>query len=222
MQSKVRSPIVMLMIIMAIVMGIGGFAFISLLLNRPSTPEGTTPVMVNGVEVMVSLNPDRTVDTVGPGVVAPPAQEQPVQPEPTAVPPPADVAQATPVPTEPPPPTAPPVVPTATPAPDKIIRIDYLVQANDSLYSVASRLDTSIALMSEYGIAADDLVPGTTVSLPVGNPQYCPGRRPYAVKEGDTAFSIGQRVGITAADLQAINGLDANFTVRVADILCVP
>ena len=223
MQSKVRSPIVVLMIIMAVVLGIGGFAFVSLLLNRPSTPaSGTTPVTVNDVEVLVALNPDKTVEIVGLSLLE---NTEVVPPQPTADSLPAGNADAaaTPFPTQPPLSTATPLpLPTTTPVPVKVIRIDYVVQANDSLYSIATRLDTSIALMAEYGLSIDDLSPGTTISLPVGNPAYCPGRRPYAVMEGDTAFSIARRVGITDDELQAINGLDANFTVYVADILCVP
>ena len=77
--------------------------------------------------------------------------------------------------------------------------------------------------MAEYGISQTSLVPGQVIRLPLGNPDYCAGKgRPYAVGEGDTAFNIGQRFNTTPENLQALNGLDASYTVRTADIICVP
>ena len=213
------------MVIMAIVLGIAGFLIISFMLNRPSAPADEFPVVVDDTEVLVRLNANKTVEIIGPGAVNP---EQP------ALQPAQDSNLPTPV-TEPPPeplPTLPPVLPTAVPTlpppptsvpvVEKVILIDFVVPGDASLYGVSSRIDTSIALMSQYGLSATDLVPGTTIRLPIGNPNYCPGQRTYAVGEGDTAFSIGQKFGISAEQLQSINNLDQNFTVRVADIICVP
>ncbi|MCA9972320.1 MAG: LysM peptidoglycan-binding domain-containing protein [Anaerolineales bacterium] len=216
-----------LMFIMAIILGIGGFLAVTYLAQRPDTPAEAAPgsegtfTVVEGVEVQVVLDANKTVDVIGPvdgqrTVEVAPTQppEQPVvvvqaEEQPTAV-------QLTPIPQ----PTATFVPPT--PVPEKVILIDYIVPANASLYEVASRIDTSIALMALYGLSAEDLVPGTTIRLPIGNAAYCPGRRPYAVGEGDTAYSIGRRFGISAEQLQQINNLNADFRVDVADILCVP
>lgn len=231
---KVQSSIIVLMIVMAIIFGIGGYLVLIYMQNRPDVPEGTIPQIVNDTEVLLTFNPDNAVQIVGPA--GPPlgleGGQQPMPQLPTdsggqveQAPAeshqeqPGDVGvQQVPLPTET------PVLPTAvpTPIPEKIIIIQYQVQGGDSLYSISERIDTSIALMASRGISADSLTPGNVIDLPVGNPAYCPGRRPYAVGEGDTAYSIGRRFGITAQDLQAINGLDANFTVRVADIICVP
>ncbi len=220
------------MIIMAIVLGIGGYLILAFMQNRPDAPEGAVPQTVNDVEVLLNFNPENAVRIVGPagapigaGGNQPqtqlPTDNTTTQVQPTAQPTqeqPDNTTQQAPLPTE----TPIPPTPVPTPVPEKVILIQYQVQANDSLYSIAQRVDTSIALMASRGISADSLIPGNTIELPVGNPAYCPGRQPYAVGEGDTAFSIARRFGITAADLQAINGLDANFTVRVADIICVP
>ncbi len=210
-QQMPQSSIMLLMVIMAVVMGLGGFLGISYLFSRPAAPEGFFPVTVDGVEVLVQLNADKTVELVGVGeapVVAPvevqpQAEQQPI--EPTL-----------------PPPTETPLPPLPTAVPDKIIFQDYVVQVGDSLYSISARIDTSIALMSLYGISADSLTPGSVIRLPLGNPAYCPGRRPYAVGEGDTSFNLGHRFGLTPNELRAINGLDENYVIRVADILCVP
>lgn len=225
---KVQSSIVILMIIMAIVLGIGGFLILTFFQNRPSTPAGTIPQIVNDTEVLLTFNPENAVHIIGPdsllmgqdgrqmGLQTLPSAEESGQTDPLPEQPAEIVVQQEPLPTETPLPPAP------TAVPEKIITIQYQVQPNDSLYSIAQRLDTSIALMAVRGISATSLTPGQFIDLPIGNPAYCPQRQPYAVGEGDTAYSIGRRFGITAQELQAINGLDANYTVRVADIICVP
>jgi LysM repeat protein len=96
------------------------------------------------------------------------------------------------------------------------------VQPNDTMYGVASRYATSITLMAQEGIAQDNLIPGQTIRLPIGNPAYCPGRRPYAVTEGDTAFNISRTTGVPLDELKAINGLNDNFDIKAAQILCIP
>lgn len=217
MKQRTQWSIMLLMIGLAIILAAGLFLAVSVIRNRPDTQEGAETVMVEGQQVSLQRNPNTTVSLVSPTELLV-EETQPVvvtdaQPE-EAVP------TETPVPQE----TVnePPPEPTATAVPDKIIFIDYTVQKNDTLYSVTQRIDTSIALMARHNIAQDNLVPDTVLKLPIGNPDYCPGRRAYAVGEGDTAFSIGQKFNITAQELQSINQLDEQFTVRVADIICVP
>ena len=91
------------------------------------------------------------------------------------------------------------------------------------MYSISNRMDTAITLMADNGISQDDIVPGQTIRLPVGNPEFCTGRgRPYAVGEGDTAFNVSQRYNTTPQNLQSLNDLDGNYTIKIADIICVP
>lgn len=218
MRQKPQSSIMLLMVIMAVVMGIGGFLAVSYLSNRPSAPQGTATVVVDGVEVQVQLNADKTVEIVGPGEVPVTAVQIEVPQTELTQPQEEQTAIAPTIP----PPTETPFPPTATPVPEKVIFVDYVVQGGDSLYSIANRVDTSISLMAQHGISSQSLSPGSLIHLPIGNPAYCPGRRPYAVGEGDTAFSVSRRFGITQDDLRVINGLDESYTIRVADILCVP
>jgi len=112
----------------------------------------------------------------------------------------------------------------ATPLPSvpAVIFTDYTIQEGDTLFSITNRLDTSISLLADHKLSQADLLPGSVIKLPVINPAYCPGRRPYVVEEGDTAFSIATRFNISAQELQAINNLDSNFTVFLGMILCVP
>ncbi len=223
MQYKAQGRMVLLVIGLAIILAAGFFLAISAIRNRSNGAEPPAPgekVIVEGQEVTLVRNPELTVRLVSPTeLLAEQAQpessenEQPAeQPVPTDTPIPADTGGQ----------PDPPPEPTATAVPDKVILIDYTVKQSDSLYSVADRIDTSIALMALYNIAQDNLVPNTVINLPVGNPAYCPGRRPYAVGEGDTAFSISRRFNISPEELQSINNLNAEYTVHVADILCVP
>ena len=220
MRQGTQWSIMLVLIGLAIILAAGLFLAVSAVQNRPEGPEqeGAEIVVIEGQEVTLQRNPESTVRLVDPIelLVEQPQTEVVTEQQQT------DDSQAdTSASTESSGGQPEQVVePTAVPA--KVIVIDYTVKDGDSLYSIAQRIDTSIALMANYDIAADNLVPGTVIELPIGNPDYCPGRRAYAVGEGDTAFSIGRKFEITAVDLQAINNLDENFTVRVADILCVP
>lgn len=226
MASRTQPTIVILMIAMAIILAAGVLLTIVVIQNRSASnageEDGAPAFTVTVGEEVVNLQNDpalrvqvvnQAVEDI-PRVEATATQEVVVESESEAV----EEVQENPTPT-----TAPPAA-TAVPSQtaQKIIFTDYTVQQGDTLYSVATRIDTSIALMAEHDISQEDLVPGNVISLPIGNPEYCPGRRPYAVKEGDTAFSIAQRFNIKTQELQAINGLGPDFTVNLADILCVP
>lgn len=210
---KVRSSIVLMMIAIAIILAAGVFLAINVVQSRNAEPE-TFPVSVAGEQIFLQVDPNSRPTIVEQPIV----DENPrVEPQPEQ---PAAENNPTPEPT-----AVPQENPTAVPAQTvtKVIFIDYVVQQGDTLFGVAQRIDTSIALMAENGISQTSLNPGQTIRLPIGNPEFCASRgRPYAVGEGDTAFNIGQRFNTTAQNLQAINGLDANFTVKVADIICVP
>lgn len=219
---KLRSSIVLMMILIAIILAIGVFLAMNAVRNRSNndvvTPDLTTSnffVTVGSETVTLPVDPNlRPTIIDNPVVVESPRVDEPVDqqvvtatPEPTAVP--VIIEQATAVP--------------ATSSATKILYQPYTIQQGDTLYSLSQAFVTSIALMAENGISQTSLVPGTTINIPVGNPEYCAGRgRPYAVGEGDTAYNISQRYNTTAQNLQALNGLDANYTIKIADIICVP
>lgn len=222
-RAQTKPSIILLTIGMAIILAAGLFLAVSAIQNRPDQPEGVEIVNVAGQDVTLRRDPQLLVRLA-------PLPVEPAQPE-VEPPPEAAVSEEPAAETQPPPEDTPvpetsggqpdptPVPPTAV---GSVIFIDYVVQPNDTLYSIAQRLDTSIVLMARYNISAASLVAGQTIRLPVGNPAYCPGRQPYAVGEGDTAFNLGRRFNTTAAELQAINGLDANYTIRVGEIICIP
>jgi LysM repeat protein len=205
---------------LAIILAAGLFLAVSAVQNRSvgegEAQAGAETVMVAGQQVTLQRKTENRVRLVDP------VELLAEQPQPEAVPEQTQTDNSPATETQEPQGGQPEQVVAPTAVPDKVILIDYTVKGDDSLYSIAQRIDTSIALMAQYDIAADNLVPGSVIKLPIGNSVYCPGRRAYAVGEGDTAFSIGRKFEITAVDLQSINNLDENYTVRVADILCVP
>lgn len=228
-----------LVIIVAIILALGTFVGLSFLQGRNNQPaeqqneaaqtDQTLPtplpqngrlINIDGVEILVQIPDGQEVGLVN--VALPPVVVQPAATEP----PPIDPnAQPTPVP------TVTPIVnvvtvPTAVPNPavniEPVIFQAYTVQASDTLYSISRQWVTSIALMAHHGLSQDDMIPGAVIQLPVGNPAYCPGQRPYAIGEGDTVFGIAAQYNTTAVDLRARNNLDENYTIRLAEIICVP
>ncbi|MEW5987019.1 MAG: LysM peptidoglycan-binding domain-containing protein [Chloroflexota bacterium] len=189
-----------------------------------ATAGGPQVVQIEGLVVTLDTDPQKAVQLQSAAApTTPPILEQagdlgqPTTDLPTSIP-----LQPTVEATLPPlvliEPTAVPPAPVAAP----IIVIQYQVQANDTLYSIASQQNSSIELMATYGIDAQDLSPGAVINLPVANSAYCPGSRPYVVRENDTAYSIARRYGTTAEVLRQMNGLDANYTIYTAEVLCVP
>jgi LysM repeat protein len=212
---KSQSTIIVAVMIMAAIAAVGLYLTWSFLSRRPDLPNDSYQTNVEGLEIVVRMDLAQKVQLVNPPAAQPDLQpaDQTTEPAPDQ-----SSQEGQPPPTD----TPPPPEPTAVPRPDAVIFVDYVVQPNESMYGMALRLDTSIALMAQEGIAQDNLVPGQTIRLPIGNPEYCPGRRPYAVGEQDTAYSIGHRLNITVEELKAINDLDDNFTVYAGGILCVP
>ena len=220
---NVRSSVVLLMIAIAIIMAAGVFLAMNVVQNRDaatSSAETDSNFVVNvgGQPIALQVDPNTRPNIVDAPIDNSPRPEE-VAPQNQQV----ETATATPEPTA----VSPTAIPaTAVPAAstaNKIIYQAYTVQQGDTLYSLSQAFATSIALMADKGISQTNLVPGAVINIPVGNPEYCSGRgRPYAVGEGDTAFNISQRYNTTPENLQALNSLDANYTVKIADIICVP
>lgn len=224
---KSQPLVILIIIVMAIIMAVGFFLALTYIRRRPDLPTGSFVTTVEGVEVTVRMDPEKEFQVLDPGEILmdtdvtlaePNSEEQAEQvpAEPEQVTEPVEVV----LPTSTPEPTLAPVIPT----PEPVIIQAYDVLASDTLFSISTRIDTSIALMARYGISQDDLVPGTIIELPVGNPAFCPqpDSQPYAVGEGDTAFSIARRFGVTAEELRQLNNLDESYTVYTATIICVP
>lgn len=222
MQKQPQSSVMLLVAILAVVLAAGTIAALTYLQSRPDAPEGTKTVVVEDVSFVIQVDPAKEVVLVdgNPLPVAQPIVN--VEQAATEVPQEGQGNQQPEIT-----PTETPVPPTAVPPPpavDKIIRIDYTVQPGDTLFSInEARSDTTIPMMAQYGIDAADIMPGSVIKLPIANPNYCPAeQQAYVVREGDTAYNVSRRYNTTEQNLQAINGLDANFTIKLADVICVP
>lgn len=214
-------PVYLLVIFLAFILATGTFAALYYITTRPEQPAGTEEVVVAGVTFVVHSPPGQRVRLLPPSepvTTAPDPAPETDQPAPES-----GQGNQAPAPTAVP--TETPLPPTAQPDIPQTITEPYTVQQTDTLYSIASsREDTSIPLMARGGISAANLIPGVEIQLPIVNPNYCPdaGQRPYLVHVGDTAYSLGRHFNTTADNLRAINGLDENYMIRIADVICVP
>ena len=103
-----------------------------------------------------------------------------------------------------------------------IVFIPYTVQQNDTLYGVANAQNSTIELMAQHGIDADDMFAGNVINLPVPNTVSCGGYRTYIVQPGDNTFRLGINFGTNEDVIREINRLDAYYTIYVGQVLCIP
>lgn len=85
----------------------------------------------------------------------------------------------------------------------------YIVQPGDSLYLIGQRYGISAwELQQANNLSSTMIYPGQRLTIPgqgqIGNPTT------YVVQRGDTLYLIGQRFGLSVAQLKAINGLSGD------------
>lgn len=234
-----RSKFILFLVVATAIMAIGVYLALTFLIGDGTEGDELgdgEPILTEDGQPLIGvpLTLDNTTVYINPapGNALMLQQEQPSEPVmpvteptvpaeqilPTATPPPEQVQ---PEPTQP----LAPLVTTGqgiVPGVEPIIFIDYVVTSDDTLYRITDKQVTSIELMAVHGIDAQDLVPGVTLRLPVGNPAYCANSRPYVIRPGDTAYSIAARRGTTAQTLQQLNNLGADYRIDIAALLCVP
>jgi LysM repeat protein len=219
---RTDGKVLILIMVMAVILALGGALAFYYLQNRPEYPPGTYVADVNNTKVLVRSNPKMAVQIIATppeqqAVAESPAQQEGQggqQPEPTPVT----------VPTLPPEPTPVPV-PTLTPTPKPalcIIFMDYRVEPGDTLYSISTRFNTTIALMARFGIDATDIVPGQPIRLPIADESCCPNGQAYVVREGDTLTTIAVKCNTTVETLKQINGFGDQYRLDETSVICVP
>lgn len=112
--------------------------------------------------------------------------------------------------------------PTATPAVPDVIFTTYVVQQGDSLYRITQKQNTSIDLMALHGIASSEMIVGNALSLPIANPAYCPSMPAHIVRDQQTVTSIAVLYGSSPQSIAAVNNLDANYSIKTTQVLCIP
>jgi LysM repeat protein len=213
---------VFVLMVSAVFCAIATFVALALIINRSDTTpaqSGEVPIMITVAGTPVALYPDsnKTVLLVSDaGTAVAPESGEPAQATATAVIGATETAII--VPTA----TPSPIPPTPTPVPSQVIFTTYVVQSGDSLYSITQVQNTSIDLMALYGIDSTDLVAGSTLNLPIANPAYCPGMIPHVVRDQQTVYSIARIYGSSPQAIAAANNLDANFTIKTTQVLCIP
>lgn len=223
-QQQRSTSMVFVLVVSAVLLAVATFLTILLITSRASTtaetpvvsgglPMRSETVMVNDVPVAINVDPNMEVmlatETVQQQV---PAPQEAVQ------------AGATDTPTLTPVPSNPTQTPTPIPRPASVVFTNYQVVAGDTLYSIANAHNTSVALMAKHGIDAEDLIPGTTIAVPVPNPAYCnQDQHAYVVKDNDTVYSIANQFATTVeAIAQANGGLGGNFRIEITQVICIP
>jgi len=223
--SALSWPVLIIITIFASLLAAGLFLGIPYLQGRPEFPRGKFPLVVEGNQIMVEMDPDQEVYLIGlPGEVDTGTGGQLISPLPTATPNILPTA-GPPLPTAQPPivPTAAPPTATARPQTGCVIFVSHTVQAGQTLFSISRQYVTSIPLMARHGISSTSLIPGAVLSVPVGDPSCCSnGWRPYVVESGETWFGIAQQCGITLDTLLQGNGANSSTPLFMTQVICVP
>jgi LysM repeat protein len=205
------------LVVSAIFCAVATFIVISLVDNRslPASSaviEYADQVVIDGVSINLNRDPEKAVVIVGePMSTSVPAY--PEQVDNTASPTHDQVSQE---------PAEVTVPHTATPVPDPIILVDYLVQPGDSLYSIGVDQNSSIELMSLYNIGADDIVAGNLLALPIANQAYCFNNRAYVVRDHDTIYGIARAFNTSSEAIMMTNGFQPGQIIKVTEVICIP
>ena len=106
-------------------------------------------------------------------------------------------------------------------SPIKTISDTYKVMKGDTLYGIASKLDTTVDELKKINnLTSNSLSIGQILKVPVK--EIDPGETEiYQVKKGDTLYSIANKYGITLKELKAINDLKTD-TLSIGQLLKVP
>lgn len=95
----------------------------------------------------------------------------------------------------------------------------YTVNDNETIYSIAKKLNISPDLLSSINNSIIDLIPGMTLLIPKKNNEYF---NYYIIKEGDTLFNIAKKYNINSNLLSILNGLDNEDYIYTNQIIMIP
>ncbi len=113
-------------------------------------------------------------------------------------------------------------LPTATAVPATGY-FEYTVQWYDTLYSLASRFNTSVsAIVTLNGLPdANQIKVGQVLKIPGAGAASSSGTE-YIVQAGDTLYSIASRYGTTAEAIRLANGIVNPWYIQVGQKLTIP
>jgi peptidoglycan endopeptidase LytF len=103
--------------------------------------------------------------------------------------------------------------------------VAYLVASGDTLFSIAAKHNTTVDAIISANPCVDpmNLRVSQLLCIPGPAPTQCPpGSTQYAIRPGDTLFSLAIQFNTTVQAILAINpGLDPN-NLRVGQVICIP
>lgn len=127
------------------------------------------------------------------------------------------------------------------PAPASTLQTDqiHVVRPGDWLYKIAREYDVSVnTIIAANGLSSAKLVPGqklvirngasspeaaATSPAPVATSPTAPDcKATYVVKSGDNLFRVSLKFKSPITTMAAQNGMNAPYTLRVGQALCVP
>ncbi len=98
----------------------------------------------------------------------------------------------------------------------------YVVQRNDSLWSIANRFGTTVAELKRINnLTSDELQIGQILKLSSGGATPPSENTTYIVKSGDSLWSIANKLETTVDELKRVNNLTSNL-LQIGQVLIVP
>jgi len=97
----------------------------------------------------------------------------------------------------------------------------YIVEANDSLFSISKRFNTTVSLLQTLNGIADEreLEAGQTILVPrIDESQY----EVYEVEPDDTLYSIAGRFATSEETLMSLNGISDKGDIEAGQTILVP
>lgn len=105
----------------------------------------------------------------------------------------------------------------------------YTVVSGDTLYSIANRFNTSVAILKQINnLSSSNLTIGQLLKIPsVGESEEGSGSGSgekyflYTVVAGDSLYTIANKYGVTVDGLKSLNNLTSN-TLNIGQVLKIP
>ncbi|WP_404334252.1 LysM peptidoglycan-binding domain-containing protein [Planococcus rifietoensis] len=113
---------------------------------------------------------------------------------------------------------------TTAPTPPPATSVKYTVKAGDTLYSIASKYNTTVAaIASANKITNINLISvGQVLIIPVKQAPPPVTTVKYTVKAGDTLYSIARKYNTTVTAIAKANNITNVNSIRVGQVLIIP
>ncbi|WP_211654735.1 LysM peptidoglycan-binding domain-containing protein [Planococcus alpniumensis] len=113
---------------------------------------------------------------------------------------------------------------TTAPTPPPSTTVKYTVKAGDTLYSIASKYNTTVAaIASANKITNTNLISvGQVLIIPVKQAPPPVTTVKYTVKAGDTLYSIARKYNTTVTAIAKANNITNVNAIRVGQVLIIP